>query len=354
MFKLQFKSPAFRGRAGNAYGYGRVYRSLLKYFESRPDRVRLVERKNDADIQVCWAQPFREWESIPYFKLDRHPVQVIYTTWEETRLPQGWVEELNKVKAVFTTSRFCLQMVQDNGVGVPLYRVPHAVEVEQFPFMPRDWSGSRSVWWPDKKFVFLWQAMHPKDRRNRELAQAAFYDLKLDDAWFLQKWYPLVSAEVPPLRNDRTHETFMGNFMPDKLYRQMLGLCHCFVSPTRGEGFGLMPLEAASTGMVSLATNWSGTTDYLDDAHFRPLKYSLSKPGESYVMSSPDNDVRVDGLSQDALVDYEDLKSAMLWVYENREVAAEMGKKASDYVRENWTWDKAGEQFLDACLKVIE
>lgn len=353
MLKLQFKSSAFRGRAGNAYGYGRVYRALLKYFESHPNEVRLVERRQDADIQVCWCQPFREWESIPYFKLDRHPVQVLYTTWEETRLPQGWVAEMNEMKAVFTTSRFCEKIFGDNGVAVPIYHVPHAVDIEHFPFMQRDWRGSRSAWWPDMRFVFLWQAMHPKDRRNREAAQAAFYDLKLQDAWFLQKWYPLVSGEVPPLQNLKTAETFMGCFMKDKVYRQMLGLCHCFVSPTRGEGFGLMPLEAASTGMPSLVTNWSGVTDYLDDAHFRPLKYRLSAPGQSYVTTSPDNDIEIDGPSQDALVDYDDLKAAMLWVYENREAAAEMGRKASAYVQQNWTWEKAVEKFLAACHEVL-
>lgn len=55
-----------------------------------------------------------------------------------------------------------------------------------------------------------------------------------------------------------------------------------FVSLTRGEGFGLPILEAASQGLPIIATNWSGHLDFLKD-QFMPVDYKLKNVPDALV-----------------------------------------------------------------------
>ena len=50
---------------------------------------------------------------------------------------------------------------------------------------------------------------------------------------------------------------------------------NCFVSATRGEGYGLPLIDAAASGMPVIATNWSGHLDFLGD-FFTKIDYELT------------------------------------------------------------------------------
>jgi|TARA_Y100000310_G_C20650072_1_gene798895 hypothetical protein len=51
----------------------------------------------------------------------------------------------------------------------------------------------------------------------------------------------------------------------------------CFLSLTRGEGFGLPLLEAAACELPVMATNWSAHLDFLNLGKFIPINYTLSE-----------------------------------------------------------------------------
>ncbi len=50
----------------------------------------------------------------------------------------------------------------------------------------------------------------------------------------------------------------------------------CYVSATRGEGYGLPLVDAAASGMPVVATNWSGHLDFLGD-NFIKVNYELTE-----------------------------------------------------------------------------
>ena len=58
---------------------------------------------------------------------------------------------------------------------------------------------------------------------------------------------------------------------------------NCYLTCTRGEGYGLPILEAASQGLPIIATNWSGHLDFLKDTSFMPIDYKLDTIHESKV-----------------------------------------------------------------------
>jgi len=51
----------------------------------------------------------------------------------------------------------------------------------------------------------------------------------------------------------------------------------CFVSATRGEGYGLPIIDAAASGLPVIATNWSGHLEFLEDESFLPIDYELKE-----------------------------------------------------------------------------
>lgn len=49
----------------------------------------------------------------------------------------------------------------------------------------------------------------------------------------------------------------------------------CLINLTRGEGFGLPILEAATSGLPIIATGWSGHMDFMNMGRFIPVNYRL-------------------------------------------------------------------------------
>ncbi len=151
-------------------------------------------------------------------------------------------------------------------------------------------------------------------------------------------------------KNERRIE--IGRFLDRDDYIDLLHQCHVSVNPFRGEGFGLMPLETAATGMMTIATDWSGPKDYLRSDCFWPLRYKLSEPQQDYISTSLHVDF-ITAPAQDAVPDINDLKTAMLWAYNNRKAANERGKLAREYIAREWTWEKAADRFIEACEKIL-
>lgn len=346
--KIQFKSSSALSPDGVAFGFGRVYRSLMQRLVNRDDVV-MVNKAKDADIQIVFCLPEQKWGYYYWYGFEKHPVQVIYTMWETTQIPFGWAEVINDAKALFTTSAWCVDVFRACGVNVPAYNVPHGVDAKHFPYFNRNFDR--------KPFTFLWQGMHRADRKGGQYAFKAFSELKLKDAFFIDKVYPVVSNHFPDIDYSKSEKTpfpmkRITRFMSRKEYFELLHNAHVSVNPFRGEGFGMMPLETASTGMPTIATNWSGSTEYLDKKYFWPLNYKLSEIGGDYISQSPNVDYRTPP-GQDAIPDMDDLKDAMLYFYENRKACAEIGRAASEYVRKHWTWERMADIFVDSCRKVL-
>jgi hypothetical protein len=118
----------------------------------------------------------------------------------------------------------------------------------------------------------------------------------------------------------------------DALY----GRAHCMIAPSRGEGFGLQPLQAIAQGLPTILT----------DAHghkaFSHLGYGLSS-------TFTKADYFVFGDSGDWWEpDFDELCDRMRWVYDNYDEACETAKASSVEALATLTWDQCASKFLDA------
>jgi glycosyltransferase involved in cell wall biosynthesis len=85
----------------------------------------------------------------------------------------------------------------------------------------------------------------------------------------------------------------------------------CYVSATRGEGYGLPLVDAAAAGIPVIATNWSGHLDFLKDK-FTKINYTLTPIRKEKI----DNRIFLEGFRW-AEPDENDFKQKVRKIYNN-------------------------------------
>lgn len=110
---------------------------------------------------------------------------------------------------------------------------------------------------------------------------------------------------------------------------------HAVAQPSRGEGFGMVPLEALCCGVPVVATTCSGHSEYL----------SVSTPGLSAVPHGPD--ARIDD-GPDAVapsVSSRDVADALVRAYDSWDALASAARGNADALRAEWSWGSVMRQW---------
>jgi Glycosyltransferase len=182
--------------------------------------------------------------------------RVAVTMFESTKLPAGWVVNLNTCAAVIVPSVWVAEVFRNSGVIVPIHVVPLGVDPVYFDVC-------RQPRMDDRPYTFVCLGDR-QTRKGWDLAWHAFKSAfgKREDVRLIIKcrkngldFINSGDANVQILRADLTHEA-MAQFYAE---------CDCMVFPTLGEGFGLPPREFAATGGPVLVTRFGGTADNLDE-----------------------------------------------------------------------------------------
>ena len=106
---------------------------------------------------------------------------------------------------------------------------------------------------------------------------------------------------------------------------------NCYVTATRGEGYGLPLVDAAASGMPVIATNWSGHLDFLGD-NFLKVSCELTEISQSRI----DSRIFIKD-SKWAKVNEEDFKEKLISAYKENKKYAIDAKKHQKYVKENFS-----------------
>ncbi|MDB4337456.1 glycosyltransferase [bacterium] len=102
-----------------------------------------------------------------------------------------------------------------------------------------------------------------------------------------------------------------------------------FIGLTRGEGFGLPILEAATAGIPVIATNWSGHLDFMNKGKFLSVNYKLQEIHESRI----DNQIFIKG-SRWAEPSEDHFKSRLSKFYEKPNAPKEWAESLSKTLKE--------------------
>jgi len=328
MMALYFTSPA----DNPACGYGRVATKMLEALKASD--IPTTEKPQRSDIQVYYGQPFRD-KKTAYARRRRCDTFLLFTMFESTVIPDGWVETINHYEALLTPSRWCGRWFVECGMKVPWHLLHHGVDPVEFPLLERP---------ADRKYLsFLWQGTNPKDRKGCELVRRAFYKLSLPDTRLILKAVPVQS---PRLYMERPREKEIWDWYSQKQMLALLQEADVSLNPTSGEGFGLIPLEHAATGLFVAATDFSGCREYLNE--LKPNMVGIKwQPKPSYFNSLGGD------YGFDAAPDFDHLCSIMENASKNRDEVRKKGQRLAQAVHKSWTWQRPINQ-LREILKSYE
>jgi glycosyltransferase involved in cell wall biosynthesis len=252
------------------------------------------------------------------------------TAWESTVPPVGWVEALNRVDAVSVGSIFTRDVLIMAGVDRQIHVHPLGIsDVYQYVERPKK----------RRPFTLLAYASGGT-RKGWDVALAAFYR-----AFGTDQRFRLVLKTRPGQFKFALPQKNMDVLSVDYTQQEMAELfarVDAFVFPTRGEGFGLPPREAAATGLPVIVTKWGGTADDLQQWGY-PIRLS------GLTTAFPHNMGKIRGCGEWAEPDVDHCAEQMRHVaLSNRNLIRAVAQRSARNVRRLYNW----QTFADSVLKV--
>lgn len=263
-------------------------------------------------------------------------VRLIYTMFESDKIPDDWPEFLSAANEVIVPSKFCHDAFLRSGIATTI--VPLGYNDRLFTYIERDIPVKN-----DDVFTFIHYDSFNLRKGFNEVFQAFNAEFKNNEKvrLILKSVHP--KPPIPILRSQYPNiETISGKLTEAELL-ELLGTAHCMVYPSRGEGFGLTPLEAMATGMPAIVPNAHGISEYFNAQYMLECKVESKVPAtyENYKMTDVGNMI---------MVDVKDLQKKMRYAFNHQEEMKALGRSASDYVK-RWTYKQTAEGMAKVLAK---
>jgi glycosyltransferase involved in cell wall biosynthesis len=326
-------------------GWGNVGSNLVKYSPhikfahvgrkwgvNEPLVNAAARREVNPNAAMLWhQQPKQEWEESPFGR------NIAITPFETTQVPPTWVPRFNAMDAVLVPCVQNIQMMQDSGVKVPVDLIHWGVDKGKFHPVERKAGrpftfghmGALSKRKGTDILVRAFQAAFPKDPNVRLMCKTSNRDYP-----FMVFNEPRIKVKVGPTSRQELMDDFFSEI-------------DCFVFPTKGEGFGLTPLEAMATGVPAIVTGWSGPVEYMKDEVGWSLDYSMGPAVEfeEHTYKEPCGDW--------AIPSFDHLVETLRWAYEHPHEVRQKGIAAAEYVASEWGWEDQIGMFHNALDKYL-
>jgi len=250
---------------------------------------------------------------------------ILFTMFETTHLPTSFRENLHEFDTIVVPSKQNYDLFSryhDNVRYVPL-----GVDTERWQFVERTM--------PTTRFNFM--VAGRGQRKGTDLAYAAFRKCFPEGSWG-DGPVPYLTMKAP-----RPEDGFYGErveavtgYLSAEDERALYANTHCYLGPSRGEGFGLQPLQAIVQGCPTILTNAHGHEAF---AHLgMGLDYKLEKAG--YFVYGDSGDWWEPN--------FDELCDTMLWTYHNYQEAVDRARINAKLAAEEFTWKRTTDMFLDA------
>ncbi len=277
-----------------------------------------------------------------------------FTTTEVDGIPKDWVSVLNEQNEVWTTSEFSKKYIKRSGVKPKVFNMSEGVDPDYFHPGIRPFENKTG-----KKFLFICNFAWGRRKGIAEIFEAFTKEFSnKEDVALILKVLPSyhradIQADIKNLyyEPNRAPISVWETILPNYLVGGFYTMGQCFIFPTRGEGFGLPPLEALACGVPVITTGYSGHMDYLLRGG-RPLpgvefiKYKIKKFDGS-------DSIYYHGFNW-ALPDVSHLRRLMRKVYENYAHYKSGAMESSKYIRKNWSWSTRADLVISRLERIFK
>lgn len=248
---------------------------------------------------------------------------VISTMWESMTMPETFREGMHNFAQIIVPSEQNLELFSRYHPNVK--KVPLGIDSVEWRYRERQV--------PVNTFRFLIGGSGT--RKGPDLAYKAFR--KVFKTWPSDMPVPVLQFKSPrPVDFVGERIEHIGGRISDEAERDLYAAAHCYLQPSRGEGFGLQPLQAIAQGLPTILTDAHGHTDF---AH---LGYAISAQHSKA-------DFFVFGEAGDWWEpSLDELCERMEYVYYNYDEACRHAEEMSPLAHEWFSWERCAENFMDA------
>lgn len=283
----------------------------------------------------------------PRIKDMRGRYNLIYFAWEESSVPGEWINDFNTLDGILVPSNFVKEVLIKSGVKSRIEVIPNGVEIDLFR---KDISPMKLN--TNKKFLFF-NVGSGFPRKGIDVLLKAYVKefSKDDDVCLVLKTFPNphnhTSEQIKSiLGSDGPEIIHIDKDIPQNELVSLYKKCDCYVSPSRGEGFGLTIAEATLYKIPVIATRYGGQLDFCDEENSYLINFEL-KPSKTHLME----EYSMEG-SLWAEPEIDHLRQLMRHVYENKDSAEVKEKVDKAYINiaNNFSWDESAKktiQFLE-------
>lgn len=250
---------------------------------------------------------------------------VMSTMWEATILPEQFREQLHNFERIIVPSRHNVELFSEFHSNVQF--VPLGVDPARWHYVPRRQ--------PETTFRFLIGGSG--SRKGTDLARKAFRLAFPPETRHKMAPYPVLVMKSPKGEDILGPDIeLVAGRISDEDEVALYETAHCYLQPSRGEGFGLQPLQAIAQGIPTILTHAHGHESF---AH---LGY-----GVGYTMKP--SDYFIFGHAGDWWEpNLDELVEMMRWVYENYDDACYFAQHSAETVARDWTWKNVARNFIQA------
>lgn len=269
------------------------------------------------------------------------PRTIGYTMFETDSCPIDWVRSMNLCRRIMVPSAHCIQAFQNRGVTTPMHVVPQGVNPDAWPVIDRSEHTGPFT------FLIAGGLTHRKNPIGAVRAFLCAFPEKQDVRLLVktrageivggfQNWL----KQIP--KDDRIVIIAENSTPRDML--TYFGKADAFVWPSRGEGYGLTPVQAMSTGLPVIVSDNSGMSQFCDPRYNYPISCKTVKVPDQQNGGYPDVWGDCGNWWEP---NFDELVETMRSVYKHQGKARRKGQRAAEWVREKWT-------IGHICQKILE
>jgi glycosyltransferase involved in cell wall biosynthesis len=265
---------------------------------------------------------------------------------DSSRISRLAVDLVNKIDLMIVPSNFSKNAYINSGVTIPIEVLPHGISDN---FLRDDRADIDNIKTENinilglkraKKYgnvLVLYFLVHSEYRKGADIVAEVMKRI--------QKKYPNVLLVVKSGHDtkrtfDNVNHIGITGWLDDKELKTLYDCCDMCISPSRGGGFELNALEAASRGIPTLVTNGGCFTDLIN--YFIPISLN-----SKVVQPLPGNAVHI-GYGYE--VDINDLEAKIIDTISRLEYWENRFKNNSEEIREKYSWRNVS-RILDGYLK---
>lgn len=259
------------------------------------------------------------------------PIKIIFTMFESDKIPDDWLPYLKEADKVLVPSDWCKAVFAKSGIAAEV--VPLGYDDSVFTYKKH--TNKRKA---RKTFTFLHYNAFNIRKGFLEVFKAFTeeFDTSEPVELVLKTTLNCIPAAIPINPSQYPNIKIITGAINDTDLAELNQNADCFLFPSRGEGFGMTPLEAMACGTPAIVPNAHGISHYFDTDYMYEVKVKETCPAIYSRYKGQD-------VGNMVICDIDDLRKQMRYVYEHQDEAIEKGRVASKYVQ-NWTWAKTAAQ----------